>query len=62
MRKKRNVISICIGAFLLGGMLFGFSKGDDRNFQIVKSIDVFNAVFKELDNTRYKGRSWPTSH
>ena len=49
MRKKRNVISICIGAFLLGGMLFGFSKGDDRNFQIVKSIDVFNAVFKELD-------------
>ena len=49
MRKKRNVISICIGAFLLGGILFGFSKGDDRNFQIVKSIDVFNAVFKELD-------------
>jgi carboxyl-terminal processing protease len=27
----------------------GFSKADDRNFQIVKSIDVFNAVFKELD-------------
>ena len=49
MRNKRNVISICIGAFLLGGILFGFSKGDDRNFQIVKSIDVFNAVFKELD-------------
>ena len=49
MRKKRNIIGICIGAFLLGGMLFSFSKGDDRNFQIVKSIDVFNAVFKELD-------------
>lgn len=49
MRKKRNFISICVGIFLLGGILFGFSKADDRNFQIVKSIDVFNAVFKELD-------------
>ena len=49
MRKKRNFISICVGGFLLGGILLGFSKADDRNFQIVKSIDVFNAVFKELD-------------
>jgi carboxyl-terminal processing protease len=49
MRKKRNFISICVGVFLLGGILLGFSKADDRNFQIVKSIDVFNAVFKELD-------------
>jgi carboxyl-terminal processing protease len=34
---------------LLGGIFFGFNKTDDRNFQIVKSLDVFNSVFKELD-------------
>lgn len=34
---------------MAGGALFGFSKGDDRNFQIAKNLDVFNAVFKELD-------------
>jgi carboxyl-terminal processing protease len=33
----------------LGGIFFGFQKTDDRNFQIVKSLDVFNSVFKELD-------------
>ena len=24
-------------------------KGDDRNFQISKNLDVFNSIFKELD-------------
>ena len=38
-----------IGGLLLGGIFFGFQKTDDRNFQIVKSLDVFNSVFKELD-------------
>ena len=33
----------------MGGIFFGFNKTDDRNFQIVKSLDVFNSVFKELD-------------
>lgn len=33
---------------LLGAGLLGF-KEDDRNFQIVKNLDVFNSVFKELD-------------
>lgn len=38
-----------VGVVVAGGALFGFSKGDDRNFQIAKNLDVFNAVFKELD-------------
>lgn len=33
---------------LLGLGLFSF-KGDDRNFQIAKNLDLFNAIFKELD-------------
>ena len=49
MKKNGKIISICIGALLLGGVFFGFNKGDDRSFQIVKSLDVFNSVFKELD-------------
>ena len=49
MKKKRTIISIWVGLVLVGGCIFGFSKADDRNFQIVKSLDVFNSVFKELD-------------
>jgi len=49
MRKNRKIIGICMGVLLAGGLFFGFSKADDRNFQIVKSLDVFNSVFKELD-------------
>ena len=49
MKRNGNVISICVGMLLLGGIFFGFNKTDDRNFQIVKSLDVFNPVFKELD-------------
>ena len=33
---------------LLGAGLLGF-KEDDRNFQIVKNLDVCYSVFKELD-------------
>ena len=49
MKKKGTIISIWVGIVLIGGCIFGFSKADDRNFQIVKSLDVFNSVFKELD-------------
>ena len=49
MKRNGKVISICIGILLLGGAFLGFNKTDDRNFQIVKSLDVFNSVFKELD-------------
>lgn len=49
MKKNGKLIGILVGTFLLGGVFFGFNKEDDRNFQIVKSLDVFNSVFKELD-------------
>ena len=49
MKRNGKVISICVGMLLLGGIFFGFNKTDNRNFQIVKSLDVFNSVFKELD-------------
>ena len=49
MKRNGKVISICVGMLLLGGIFIGFNKTDDRNFQIVKSLDVFNSVFKELD-------------
>ena len=49
MKRNGKVISICVGMLLLGGIFFSFNKTDDRNFQIVKSLDVFNSVFKELD-------------
>lgn len=49
MKKNGKFISICIGVLLVGSVFFGFNKEDDRNFQIIKSLDVFNSVFKELD-------------
>ena len=49
MKRNGKVISICVGMLLLGSIFFGFNKTDDRNFQIVKSLDVCNSVFKELD-------------
>lgn len=49
MKKISGIIAI-VGGMMLCGALFGaFTNSDDRNFQIVKSLDVFNAVFKELD-------------
>ena len=49
MKRNGKFISICIGVLLVGSIFLGFNKEDDRNFQIVKSLDVFNSVFKELD-------------
>lgn len=49
MKRNGKFISICIGVLLVGSIFWGFNKEDDRNFQIVKSLDVFNSVFKELD-------------
>ena len=43
---------ILLGAFvvLIGLGLSSFTdKGDDRNFQVAKNLDIFNAIFKELD-------------
>lgn len=49
MKWNSKYILLVIGVTLAGSALFSFSKGDDRNFQIAKNLDVFNAVFKELD-------------
>lgn len=43
---KRLVI--VVGIVLVACSLFSF-KGDNRNFQISKNLDIFNSVFKELD-------------
>lgn len=49
MKKLLNrKVAILIGVILLGFSFFSF-KGDNRNFQIAKNLDVFNAIFKELD-------------
>lgn len=38
-----------MAAGVLTCVFFGFKSSDERNFQIVKSLDVFNTVFRELD-------------
>lgn len=49
MKKLLNKkLIIFAGIFLLGLSFFSF-KGDNRNFQIAKNLDIFNAIFKELD-------------
>ena len=49
MKRNSKIIGILVASLLLGGVIFGFKSSDDRNFQIVKSLDVLNSVFKELD-------------
>ena len=49
MKRKNKIIGIMMASLLLGGVFFSFKSSDDRNFQIVKSLDIFNSVFKELD-------------
>lgn len=40
--------AILVGVILLG-LSFSSFKGDDKNFQIAKNLDVFNSIFKELN-------------
>ena len=49
MKKNIGIITILAGVTLCCGSFWGFKNSDERNFQIVKSLDVFNSVFKELD-------------
>ncbi|MBR5194215.1 MAG: S41 family peptidase [Bacteroidaceae bacterium] len=49
MKRNNKIIGILVASLLLGGVFLGFKSSDDRNFQKVKSLDVFNSVFKELD-------------
>ena len=46
MNAKKSLVGVF--AVLLGLGLASF-KEDDRNFQIAKNLDLFNAIFKELD-------------
>lgn len=46
MNTKKTLVGVF--AVLLGLGLLSF-KGDDRNFKIAKNLDLFNAIFKELD-------------
>lgn len=41
-------LAIALGLVFIACSLFSF-KGDNRNFQISKNLDIFNSVFKELD-------------
>ena len=49
MRRNGIIIGILVVVLSVSGLFVGFKSSDDRNFQIVKSLDVFNSVFKELD-------------
>lgn len=49
MKKLLNKkLFILLGIVLLGVSFYSF-KGDNRNFQIAKNLDIFNSIFKELD-------------
>lgn len=47
MNAKRTLIGALVVLMALG--LSSFKQEDDRNFQIAKNLDIFNAIFKELD-------------
>jgi carboxyl-terminal processing protease len=45
--KKRSIVAIIIIGIV--GIFFGFKNNDNRNFQLAKNLDIFNAIVKELD-------------
>lgn len=49
MKKLRKTKLPVLIAILLLGITFISFKGDDRNFQKAKNLDIFNAIYKELD-------------
>lgn len=46
LNRQNGIIAVIV---LIAIAFFGFKKGDDRNFQIAKNLDIFNAIVKELD-------------
>lgn len=46
LNRQNGIIAVIL---LIAVAFFGFKKGDDRNFQIAKNLDIFNAIVKELD-------------
>lgn len=50
MKKLLNKRIVIIAVPILAALFFfGFKNSDNRNFQIAKNLDIFNAVVKELD-------------
>ena len=50
MKKLLNRrIALVLVAVIATVAFFSFKSGDDRNFQIAKNLDTFNAIVKELD-------------
>lgn len=50
MKKLLNIRnSVIVVALVAVVTFFSFKVGDDRNFQIAKNLDIFNAIVKELD-------------
>lgn len=49
MKKLLNKKIVLIASLVLVGFAFFSFKGDNRNFQIAKNLDIFNAIVKELD-------------
>lgn len=50
MKKFLNRRNVVIGVVLLAAVtFFSFKNNDDRNFQLAKNLDIFNAIVKELD-------------
>lgn len=50
MKKFLNKRNVILGVVLVAAVaFFGFKNGDDRNFQLAKNLDIFNAIVKELD-------------
>ncbi len=46
LNRRNGIVAVIV---LIAVAFFGFKKGDDRNFQIAKNLDIFNAIVKELD-------------
>mgnify|MGYP000827122465 CR=1 FL=1 len=50
MKKLLNRRIALVGVVVIATVaFFSFKSGDDRNFQIAKNLDTFNAIVKELD-------------
>ena len=42
-------VAVIVVGVLATAAFFSFKSGDDRNFQVAKNLDIFNAIVKELD-------------
>lgn len=49
MKKYLNKRTGIITAIVLSTAVFFSFKGDDKNFQLAKNLDIFNSIVKELD-------------